>query len=48
MRFMHAAARPDYVQYGNPDIQRFVFGGAGSPTNTHFLIEKDYNGNNQD
>ena len=34
MRYFSTAVRTDYLQFGNPDIQRFIFGGEGKvPSN---------------
>ena len=34
MRYFSTAVRTDYLAYGNPDIQRFIFGGEGTgPSN---------------
>ena len=74
MRYFSTAVRTDYLAYGNPDIQRFIFGGdgkgsrnirnwhvwcfvhvrpfgdpwKGSNQDTYFIVEKDFNGNDQD
>ena len=40
MRYFSTAVRTDYLAYGNPDIQRFIFGGEGTgpPNIRHFYV----------
>lgn len=46
MQYFSTGARPDYRSVDSR-LQRLVFGGTKTPDRTHFIIEKDFDGNDQ-